>query len=1031
MKKYSFILCLAFAALCTCAFAAKPVEHWLNPKVNRVNVEAPRSHFQSSTWGRLSLEGQWRFNFVRNHNEAPAGFQTVGYDDSKWELFPVPGIFEVNGHGDATYKNFGYAWSTQFSPSTDCRVEEKNNYTGSYRREVSVPADWKGRQILFHVGSATSNFRLWVNGREVGYSEDSKVAAEFDITRYVKPGESNLFAMQVMRWCDGSYFEDQDFWRLTGIAREVYLYSRPQQHVEDIRIVRADAEGRLQVEVKAPAAKGCTLKAELTDMDGKTLWVENTVLNAQLSTLNCQLNNPSLWTAETPTLYTLTLTLADKKGTTLEVIPQKVGFRTVEIKEGQLLVNGQPILIKGTNRHEIDPDGGYVMSLQRMIDDIKVMKSLNINAVRTCHYPDDPRWYDLCDSLGLYMVAEANLETHGFGFGKGSLAHLPELALPHMERNEHNVLTFKNHPSIIVWSMGNESGMGVNFEPVYRWIKQYDETRPVQYERACGTEFNDIMCPMYADHDWCERYASKPQKEPLIQCEYAHAMGNTMGAFKDYWDLVRRYPLYQGGFIWDFADQALRDKDERGRHIWTYGGDYGRYPASDHNFNCNGFVNPDRQWHPEAHEVHQQYQNVWATLTDSVNGVLDVFNENFFRSLDYLTLDWQLFQNGQEQAKGSLPLPAVEPQQTARVRLKDYKVPEKGEVTLVLTYRQKDNAPLIGAGTVLGRQEFVVRPYAFPTEADLLTSVRTEVKKDEQLASYTLSASRLTATWNTATGFLDYLDIDGKPVFAKGESLVPDFWRAPTDNDYGANFQNKFRAWYQPEMKFKGFTSNEREASVTMLYDMPSVGGTLSIKYTLTSFNRLVITQHFVPKTQAAAHPQRGSGEGAPPQGAEYLPRFGMQFTTVKDFNAVRYYGRGPHDNYADRKASAFIGEYTFQPLRQPCPYVRPQEYGNKTDVRVWQLENRETHKGLRIVATSPLEVSTLVYSTADLDDGTRKEAHQSHSGSLSPRKELTTHVQSAQMGVGGINSWGAWPRKQYMLPYGEYTLQFVIEPTR
>ena len=493
---------------------------WLNPQVNQQNREARRANFfayetealakagdKQASARYMSLEGMWRFRFVKNHQDAPADFFRVGYDDSAWENFPVPGLFELNGHGDRIYKNIGYAWCTTFDSNPPV-VGETENYTGSYRREVTLPDSWSGQQVLIHVGSATSNLKVWVNGKLVGYSEDSKIAAEFDITKYVKKGK-NLIAMQVMRWCDGSYLEDQDFWRFTGIAREVYLYARPKIHIEDILVKQdwQDGTGLLDVSVKAP--KGTTVEVRLDDAGGNTVGTgaQQTIANVKA------------WTAETPYLYNMYVTL--KKGTELkDVVVLKVGFRHVEIKGGQLLVNGQPILIKGVDRHELDPDGGYVVSLERMRQDLRIMKQLNINAVRTSHYSDDPRWYDLCDSAGIYLVAEANLESHGMGYGEGTLAKRKDFQLMHLERNQANVLTLRNHPSIIIWSLGNEAGYGENFEKCYDWIKSVD-SRPVQYEQAGHWGKTDIFCPMYMGYEDCEKYAKTDNPRPLIQCEYA------------------------------------------------------------------------------------------------------------------------------------------------------------------------------------------------------------------------------------------------------------------------------------------------------------------------------------------------------------------------------------------------------------------------------------------------------------------------------------------------------------------------------
>ena len=593
---------------------------WLDPEVNQVNREARHAHFfafenedlarqadKAKSARFLSMEGMWKFNFVKDHQNAPEGFFGLKYDDSQWVDFPVPGLFELNGYGDPIYKNIGYAWGTTFK-SNPPYIGETNNYTGSYRRTFELPQDWNGQEVFFHVGSATSNLTLWVNGKYVGYSEDSKVAAEFNITKYLKKGQ-NLIAMQIMRWCDGSYLEDQDFWRFTGIAREVYLYATPKVHVEDF-FVNADLkndyqEGVLSGEIKIAQAKGKTVVMQLIDPQGKQVELNTTTMlnNGPFTFEIGSLGNVLPWTAETPNLYTLLITL--KQGDkVLEVIPQRIGFRHIEIKDAQLLVNGQPILIKGADRHELDPDNGYIVSVDRMIQDIKIMKYLNINAVRTCHYPDDPRWYDLCDEYGIYLTAESNLESHGMGYGEGTLAKRQDYAKAHIERQEGNVMSHKNHPSIIVWSLGNEAGYGPNFERAYDWIKAYDTSRPVQYEQAGHAGKTDIFCPMYMDYKDAEKYVKTDNPRPLIECEYAHAMGNSIGGFKEYWDLIRKYPKFQGGYIWDFVDQGLRDKSKvTGKEIFTFGGDYGRYPASDYNFNCNGIIAPDRRLNPHAYEV--------------------------------------------------------------------------------------------------------------------------------------------------------------------------------------------------------------------------------------------------------------------------------------------------------------------------------------------------------------------------------------------------------------------------------------------
>ena len=1030
--------CACLAVLSAEAQKDKP--WWLDPEVNEVNTMAPRAAFfayetenlakadqKARSERYLSLEGKWKFNFSKDHDKAPRDFYSLKYDDSQWTDFPVPGILELNGYGDAIYSNNGYPWRTQFRPEPPF-VEERNNYTGSYRKMVTVPADWKGERIYLHVGSATSNLMVWVNGKFVGYSEDSKVSAEFDLTKYLTPGKENLIAMQVMRWCDGSYLEDQDFWRFTGIAREVYLYARPQAHIADLFItpdlVNNYQDGTLEVKLNAVGAKGETVMFSLKDKEGKEVAAQTAKVggNGEVK-VNFNVKNPLKWTAETPNLYTLYTTLMDGKQVA-EVVPQRVGFRKVEIKNAQVLVNGQPVLFKGANRHELDPVTGYVVSMDRMLEDIRVMKELNINAVRTCHYPNDPRWYELCDIYGIYMVAEANIESHGMGYGDKTLAKEPTYEKAHLERNESNIKIYKNHPSIIFWSVGNEAGYGPNFEKAYDLVKAYDPSRPCQYEQAGQNGKTDIFCPMYYDYGGCEWYAKGDNPRPLIQCEYAHAMGNSMGGFKEYWDMVRKYPKYQGGFIWDFVDQGLRVKNKQGKTIYAHGGDFGRYPTSDHNFNCNGIINPDRKPNPHANEVRYYYQNIWATAKDLKAGEVEVYNENFFKSLDDVELQWTLESEGKVLANGrsALDIPA---QQKRVVKLDGYSLPAdvKGEVVLNLDFVLKKAEPMLDAGYAVAREQFVVNPYTFPTMESVLavTSGKYDtrkVEKEEKVAWVTLSAGNTSVTFNHWNGWIDYLDVDGKPMLEEGYAITPDFWRAPTDNDYGAGTQRKLHAWKNPEMKMKSFKVVENEGKaekgVEVVYDMPSVEATLTMTYTLTPAGELVVNEAMTVNKDAKHKPE--------------LMRYGMQLVMPKAYNMLTYYGKGPGENYIDRNNGDRLGVYDAKVADQYWGYVRPQESGNKTEVRYWQVKD-ENGKGLEFYSFAPMECSTLNYLASDLDDGWDKNAHQSHSGDLTPRDFSVVKLAARQRGLACVNSWGAIPLEQYRMPYQDYSFTYVIRP--
>lgn len=1025
---------------------AQDASRWHNVDVNQQNRAPRRAAFfafenqdkaqafeKKNSANYLSMEGTWKFNFVKDYNKRPANFFAANFDDSQWKDFPVPGLFELNGYGDATYKNIGYAWATQFDPNPPY-ISELNNYTGSYRRTFDLPKDWKGKDVYFHVGSATSNLTLWVNGKYVGYSEDSKVAAEFNISKYLKPGK-NLIAMQVMRWCDGSYFEDQDFWRFTGIAREVYLYARPKVHAADIRL---DAglenqyrDGVLNYQVALKGGKA-NVTLTLCDKDGKKI--------AEASGVQGTIKVPGVkaWTAETPYLYKAFITLKNKQGVS-EVIPQKIGFRNVEIKNAQLLVNGKPVLIKGANRHEMDPDGGYVVSVERMIQDIKIMKQLNINAVRTCHYPDDPRWYDLCDEYGIYVTAEANLESHGMGYGEKSLAKFPEYLQTHIERNEGNVKTFINHPSIIVWSLGNEGGYGINFEKAYDWVKAYDQTRPVQYERGGYDSKTDIHCPMYIDYEESEKYCKSDGVKPYIQCEYAHAMGNSEGGFKEYWDLIRKYPKYQGGYIWDFVDQGLRDKSPiTGKEIFTYGGDYGRYPASDYNFNCNGIIAPDRRLNPHAYEIQYWHQNVWIKDLDAVNGAFNIYNENFFKNIDDLHLTATIYANGVKLATVEIPeTKGIAPQTTKMVKsdaLK-YAIAEaetehgKEEITVNFAFASDGTEPLVEKGQVIARQQFVINEYQFDKVDTPIATTSTKIsgKKGilqstsnievEETNSYVkVSAKRMSVTIGKKTGLIDYLDVDGEPILKFRESMKPEFWRAPTDNDYGASLQKELKVWKNPVMNLKSFDKSEMKDSVvlTATFEMPEVKAELVLRYRINAVGEVSVTEKMT--TDKAAK-------------IADLFRYGMVLDLPASFSKLEYYGRGPEENYIDRHSSTFIGKYESDVKDEYYPYIRPQESGNHTDIRYFSIFNPASGKGITFEGYAPMECSAIPYSIEDLDSGDKKEhAWGQHSGDLVDKGLTQVHIQQRQYGLGCIDSWMSKPMEKYRMHYGDREFRFVIK---
>lgn len=1005
-------------------------KEWLDPELNAINrapvrasyfaypsVEAARTGCKEKASNFLSLNGMWKFNWVRNETEKPVNFYQVEFEDQCWVDFPVPGLWELNGYGDPVYKNVGYAWANQFA-SKPPQIETENNHVGSYRKTIELPADWKGRQVYLHVGSATSNLYVWVNGKFVGYSEDSKMAAEFDITKYLRPGK-NLIAMQVYRWCDGSYLEDQDFWRLSGIGREVYLYARHPMHIEDIFITpdldAAYKDGKLDV-VANVSKTGGVVELELKDVNGNQVEVKTVKPDGKGNIHTVfEVNNPAKWSAEDPNLYTLTFTL--KQGNkVLEIIPQRVGFRKIELKKdlGQIWVNGKPVLFKGADRHEMDPLTGYVVSRERMLQDIKVLKENNLNAVRTCHYPDDPEWYNLCDEYGIYLVCEANIESHGMGYGDRTLAKVPAYAKAHLERNQRMVEAFKNHPSIIFWSLGNEAGDGPNFEACYKWIKAKDKSRAVQYERAGSAAHTDIICPMYTSPNWIESFGKGDSDRPLIMCEYAHAMGNSQGGFKEYWDVIRKYPKLQGGFIWDFVDQGLRGYADNGAMIYTYGGDYNLYDGSDNNFNCNGLISPDRVANPHMFEVKKVYQSIWTTPVDLQRGLIQVYNENFFTDLSDYYLEWQILADGEPVLGGVVSDLKVGPQETKQVDL-SYQLPAtRQELLLNVAYKLKRAKQLVSAGYVLAEDQLPIQAYA--NFGATIAQDGHPVKVYEDLVHVVLTTDESKVTFDKRNGWIQGLSINGLEMLKYGYALRPNFWRAPTDNDMGAGLQSRFVAWKNPELKKKSFQVEQKDNNVlvTVDYELPALSAHLKMTYEINYAGEIRICEAMTVDKSKEKMP--------------HLFRYGLQMVMPGSFDRIDYYGRGPVENYADRKFSQHLGRFQQLVKDQYYPYVRPQESGTKTDIRWWKVTDIDG-RGLLIRSDLPFSASALNYLQEDLDDGGNKS--QRHSGELSPRDLTTLSFDLKQMGLGCIDSWGAWPLQPYLLPYDDYTFNVVLTPVR
>ena len=1007
---------------------AQTFQEWRNPEINAVNrapmhtnyfafenADAAKKADKKQSTNYMTLNGTWKFNWVKDADSRPTDFWKTGFNDKGWDDLQVPAVWELNGYGDPIYVNVGYAWRNQFQNNPP-EVPTENNHVGSYRREIVVPASWKGKDIIAHFGSVTSNMYLWVNGRYVGYSEDSKLEAEFDLTPYLKPGQKNLIAFQVFRWCDGSYLEDQDFFRYSGVGRDCYLYARNKKRIQDIRVTpdldAAYQNGSLSINLDLKGSGKVDL--ELVDTQGKQV-ATATANKSGLVTMNVE--NPKKWSAETPYLYTLRASMQGSN----EVIPVKVGFRKIELKGDQILVNGKAVLFKGADRHEMDPDGGYVVSPERMLQDIQIMKQFNLNAVRTCHYPDDNLWYDLCDQYGIYVVAEANIESHGMGYGDKTLAKNPSYKKAHLERNQRNVQRGFNHPSIIFWSLGNEAGDGPNFEQCYQWIKAEDPSRACQYEQARQKDHTDIFCPMYYGYEGMEKYGQRTDAtKPLIQCEYAHAMGNSQGGFKEYWDLIRKYPNLQGGFIWDFVDQSCRWKGKDGVMIYAYGGDFNRFDASDNNFCDNGLISPDRVPNPHMYEVGYFYQNIWTTPADLSKGEVNVFNENFFRDLSAYYMEWQVLKDGKIIRTGRVDDLKIAPQETAKITLNIGKTCTCKEWLLNVSYKLKNREGLLPAGFTVAKNQLTLNDYKAPS-MDLKNvetpNVATVVPQiiDNQYHYLIVKGNNFVAEFNKQNGYLSKYAVDGTEMLKEGAALTPNFWRAPTDNDMGAGLQNKYAAWKNPGLKLVSLNSKTENDQIVVNaeYDMKNVSAKLYLTYVINNEGAIKVTQKMTADKNATVSP---------------MFRFGMQMQMPKCFETVEYYGRGPVENYSDRNHSTDLGIYRQSVDEQFYSYIRPQETGTKTDIRWWKQLNAGGN-GLKVVGDAPFSASALHYTICSLDDGEQKD--QRHSPEVQKADLTNLIIDKAQMGLGCVNSWGALPLPQYMLPYGDYEFTFILTPVK
>lgn len=1034
MKKYILIGLLCASILPS---MAQTFSEWKDPEINAANRAPIHAHFfayesqeaaslavKEKSVNFMSLNGIWKFNWVKDSDARPTDFWKMSFNDKGWDNLPVPAMWELNGYDVPLYSGVGFDWKLYWggTKNTPPKVPVENNHVGSYRREIVVPADWKGKDVIAHFGSVSSNIYLWVNGKFVGYSEDSKLEAEFNLTPYLKFGQKNLIAFQVFRWCDGSYLEDQDFFRYHGVARDCYLYTRNKKRIEDIRVT-PDLDGQykngsLTIDLDLKGHNHVVL--ELFDVQD-TMVAATEVEGSGKVTTDLKLENPQKWTAETPYLYTLRATVKNNNQMS-EVIPVKVGFRKIEIKNSQLLVNGQPVLIKGANRHEMDPDGGYVVSRERMLQDIQLMKSFNINAVRTCHYPDDSYWYELCDKYGLYVVAEANLESHGMGFKETTLAKVESYKKAHLERNQRNVQRNFNHPSIIFWSLGNECGNGSNFEACYQWIKTEDPSRFIHFEQAYDTgSTTDIYCPMYPVYSKCISYCENENKQkPFIMCEYAHAMGNALGDFKVYWDLIRKYPKFQGGFIWDLIDQSPRWTGKNGKMIYGYDGDFSAYSTNDFNYSDNGLFSPDRVPNPHVYEVAYFYQNIWTAVGDVSKGEIKVYNENFFRDLSAYYMEWELLKDGKAIRGGRVENLDVAPQQTVSLILDWGRTDDSGEWLLNVKYIQKEREGIIPLGHVVAKNQLVLNPYTSPKmELQNVTTnyipVATPQVNDENIAYYIIEGENFLVRFRKSTGYMDRYIVNGQELMKDGMELTPNFWRAPTDNDYGAKLQQRYIAWKKPDIRLVSLKNETMNNQIIVLaeYDIRNVSAKLYLTYTINNKGTIKVNQKLVADKNARV---------------SNMFRFGMQLVMPKSFEYLSYYGRGPIENYSNRNHCTDLGIYNQTVSEQFYPYIRPQENGTKTDIRWGKLLNIKGD-GLLFVAEAPFSASALHYTIESLDEGWEKR--QGHSQEIEEADLTNVLIDKAQMGLACIDSWSALPEPEYMLPYGDYDFTFIMTPVQ
>ncbi|PJJ09300.1 beta-galactosidase [Flavobacterium sp. 1] len=1014
---------------------------WENPGVFQINREPARASFlpyadevsaisdnyASSPW-YFSLNGKWKFSWSPTPDQRPKDFYKLDYSTLNWKELQVPSNWELNGYGIPIYTNITYPFDR--NPPF---INHSDNPVGSYKRDFVLPENWDKRHVYLHFEAGTSAMYIWVNGEKVGYTENTKSPAEFDITKYVKAG-SNSVAVEVYRWSDGSYLEDQDFWRISGIDRNVYLYSTNDIRIADF-FAKPDLDasykgGSLNVEVNlknlsSAAVNNQQLEAKLVDASGKNIFVKDLKVNFpanKIQTVNFAANvsSPKLWSSEAPNLYTLLLTLKNENGSIIETVSTQIGFRKVELKGGELLVNGVRLMVHGVNIHEHNPVTGHYQDEATMMKDIKLMKQLNINSVRCSHYPNNILWVKLCNKYGLYLVDEANIESHGMGVEGQSFmnpktqpSYLPEWREAHLDRIYSLVERDKNAPSVILWSMGNECANGPVFYDAYKWIKNRDNTRLVQFEQSKENANTDIVCPMYPTIAYMKEYAARKQVDrPFIMCEYSHAMGNSSGNFQEYWDIIRGSKNMQGGFIWDWVDQGFETKDEAGRKYWAYGGDLGSQNyINDENFCHNGLVWPDRTPHPGAFEVKKVYQDILFEPIDVKNGVIQIINDFGFTNLNQYSFKYQVLENGKSIKEGTIDVD-LNPKSKKQFKIDLPKLASKEGVEYLLNVfaYTKTGSELLPQNFEIAKEQFVMSGENYFVKAE---QANPSSKITEEKNEFILSANNVVVKISKTTGLISYYSLKGEEYFKQYPE--PNFWRAPTDNDFGNKMNIRNNIWRTAGENYTLETiqviEENGKSSVVAKMKLNDVFSDYAIKYSLSNDGALEVQPSF--KKGNAPLPD--------------MPRFGMIFSLKNSLENLDYYGRGPWENYSDRNTASIKGIYQSKVADQYVPYTRPQENGYKTDVRWLKLSNSNGN-GLEIKGLQPICMSTLNNYPSDFDPGlTKKNMHVSD---ITARKEVVVCVDLAQRGLGGDNSWGLYPHEQYLLKQNEYSYGFVIKPT-